>query len=165
MATVARWGFVSYYGHQRFGLAMRSSMPTVRVGKALLQTRWDEAIAEVMSPALVADTAERRAKEEFSRAWAAARGRPGRRAVMEAAGRALTALPSHCHGEAALLRGLQAGRSSQQALREMPQRQMYMLAYWSWSPPFPLPPVLTGHVSSLLSRTGAGPPPPPSLPY
>jgi tRNA(Glu) U13 pseudouridine synthase TruD len=164
MATVARGGFVSYYGHQRFGLAMRSSMPTVRVGKALLQTRWDEAIAEVMSPALVADTAERRAKEDFSRAWAAARGRPGRRPVMEAAGRALAALPSHCHGEAALLRGLQAGRSSQQALREMPQRQMYMLAYWSWSPPFPLPTGLTGHVSSLLSRTGAGPAPPPASP-
>ena len=34
---VRRRGFVNYYGHQRFGLGMRSGMPTVAVGKALLQ--------------------------------------------------------------------------------------------------------------------------------
>jgi hypothetical protein len=34
---VRRRGFVNYYGHQRFGLGMRSGMPTIPLGKALLQ--------------------------------------------------------------------------------------------------------------------------------
>ena len=31
VAAVRKRGFINYYGHQRFGLGMRSSMPTVEV--------------------------------------------------------------------------------------------------------------------------------------
>ena len=47
-------------------------MPTVKVGKAMLLRRWDEAVALAMTPDDAASDAEKAAKAAFQAAWAEA---------------------------------------------------------------------------------------------
>jgi TruD family tRNA pseudouridine synthase len=135
VASVRRRGFLNYYGHQRFGLGMRSSMPTVKVGKALLLADWDEAVAQVMSAKFVSHPRELAAKKGFAQRWRRSLALPvqeRRRAIHELASGALAHMPEHCFGEIAMLRGLTEHKTARQCLFLMPHRAMYMLAYWSW---------------------------------
>ena len=134
VASVRRRGFVNYYGHQRFGLAMRSSMPTIEVGKALLQGNWDAAIALVMSTKYVSHPAELAAKKGFSERWRRAIDLPlntRRERIRQIAADALSSMPAHCFGEISMLRALSQNKTARQSLFAMPHRAMYMLAYWS----------------------------------
>lgn len=135
---VQRRGFINYYGHQRLGLGMRSSMPTINVGKALLQCKWEAAVGCVMSTEHATDEQERRAKALFQRGWvqwlrsSRADASARREALQRLAATCLPLLPGHCYGEISLISALKDGASLQQALRAMPHRTMYMLGYWSW---------------------------------
>jgi tRNA pseudouridine13 synthase len=132
--SLRKHGFINYYGHQRFGLGMRSSMPTIEVGKALLLGKWDEAVALVMSPKYVSHPDELAAKQAFSRRWPQSINLPmnERRAeITRLASEALTRMPAHCFGEISLLRALTENKTTRQCVFAMPHRAMYMLAYWS----------------------------------
>ncbi|XP_065829927.1 pseudouridylate synthase 7 homolog [Oscarella lobularis] len=47
LASLQDKGFINYYGMQRFGT---SSVPTYEVGKALLSSRWQDAIGLILTP-------------------------------------------------------------------------------------------------------------------
>ncbi len=99
-------------------MSLQSCMPTVRVGKALLLRRWDEAVLAAMAPdAAQPDTPESRVKAAFQRAWAEARALPAATdrdaRSRAAAAEAMGALPSTCVAEAELLGGLSRGLHSQ----------------------------------------------------
>ena len=130
VAAVRKHGFINYYGHQRFGLGMRSSMPTIEVGKAMLLGDWDQAVALVMSTKYVSHGAELAAKEGFSQRWLRALqlAIPERkRQVREMTEVALRRMPEHCFGEIAMLRALSSSTSTRQALFAMPHRAMCVL--------------------------------------
>ena len=132
--SVCRRGFINYYGHQRFGLAMRSSMPTIEVGKALLLGKWDDAVALVMSTKFVSHPAELAAKHGFSESWVHTNHQPmhvRREQIRRMAAEALAKMPAHCFGEISMLRALSENKTARQCLFAMPHRAMYMLAYWS----------------------------------
>ena len=87
-------------------------MPTVKVGKAMLLRRWDEAVALAMTPDDAASDAEKAAKAAFQAAWAEAVALAGKERdarVRAAAAAALQSLPGHCSAEAELLGSLSRG--------------------------------------------------------
>jgi hypothetical protein len=92
-------------------------MPTIRVGKALLLRRWDDAVAAAMSPdEAQSGTPEQKAKAAFQEAWAAAAALPVAERdahVRAAAAEALKVLPAQCVAEAELLGGLSRGLRAQ----------------------------------------------------
>ena len=92
-------------------------MPTVRVGKALLLRRWDDAVSAAMAPdEAEGDSVESRVKAAFQRAWADARALPAAERDARsraAAAEAMGALPPTCVAEAELLGGLSRGLHSQ----------------------------------------------------
>lgn len=48
MINLRDGGFINYYGLQRFGSV--AAIPTYEIGKALLQSKWDEAIELILKP-------------------------------------------------------------------------------------------------------------------
>ena len=88
-------------------------MSTIKVGKAMLLQRWDDAVAAAMSSHGAAPgSAEREAKRQFEAAWAEALKLSGAERDAQsraAAAEALKVLPRQCVAECELLGGLSRG--------------------------------------------------------